>query len=86
MTILTLDDYPELKRRSAELAKEAERAAGRYDELMARLKKEYGCSTIKQAQKLLEQIKDEEQEALRSWNAALKKLKKDWPELENSDG
>lgn len=54
------DDYQKIRRR-VEAAKTArDRAKGALDELMGRLRKEFGCNTVGEAEALLEKLKREE--------------------------
>lgn len=77
----SLDDFSELLRRVEKLRSEKDRAAGAYQQLMSRLKKEYGCKTLKQAKRLLARLRSEEDSARERCEKELAAFKARWPDL-----
>lgn len=80
------DDLQELKRKVEGLQREHDRAAGARDQLMKRLKAEFGCSTLEEAEALLERLQVEEREAARKYTARKKKFEKEFGPVLRSKG
>src|SRR5574339_218483 len=59
MTAL-LDDFESFKRRVGQLEALVNQSKGAYKETMARLKKEFGCATLKDAKRKLARMQKEE--------------------------
>ena len=54
-----LQRYLDLKEKADRLRREADRAAGAEEQLMKRLKEEFGCDSVKKAESLLENLRQE---------------------------
>lgn len=65
-------DYKRLKREVEEAKDAAARAEGALQETLGRLHSEFGCTTTKEAKKLLEQLKAEADTAEKEFNQAVK--------------
>lgn len=61
--------FRKLQQRADELQREADRAAGARDELLARLKSEYGIDSLEQGYALLKRLKKEYTAAERAYQA-----------------
>ena len=72
------DNLEELKRRVADLRQRKDQAEGAAKSVRARLKKEFGVETPKQAKRLLRQLEEEERSVAREYAAAKKKLEEDY--------
>lgn len=77
MTI-DLDEFKRLQEKVEAAKSRAERAKGQFDQLMERLKDEFDCSSIEEAEELIEQKKKERSKAEKSYRAALDKFEKDY--------
>jgi uncharacterized protein with ATP-grasp and redox domains len=53
---LALDDYQELLRKLDRLKRRRDQAKGALNEILKRLKKEFGCNTIQEAEAKLEEL------------------------------
>lgn len=56
---ISIQEYAALKRKMEEAHKEYERSVGVLEELTRRLEKEFGISSIKEARRQLEKVKQE---------------------------
>lgn len=80
-----LDDYQKIRRR-VEAAKTArDRAKGALDELTARLRKEFGCKTVEEAEALLDELKKEEITLAGKYVKARAEFLKAWKEKVGDD-
>lgn len=70
--MIMLDDFESLKRKVAELQSRKDRADGALAEHMKRLKKDYGVASLKEAEQLLEKLKEDEQDKAGRYLAAKK--------------
>lgn len=57
--MITVDEFKRLQRIVEAKQKEADRAAGAYSQLTARLKEEFGCATLKAAATKLSRMEEE---------------------------
>lgn len=80
MTI-DLKTYQRLKDKAESAQREADRAAGALEQIGERLKKEFGCSSVKDARKILQRTSAEEGQLEEECEAALAKLREDYPDL-----
>lgn len=53
--------HEELKSKVDQLRRKADRAAGALSEQMSQLKKEFGCNSLEEAEKLLKKLEREEE-------------------------
>ncbi len=70
--------YEELKSKVEQLRRKADKAEGALSELMKQLKKEFGCSTLKEAEKLLTKWEQQEQEQLTELEEKLEQFKQEY--------
>lgn len=54
---MRLDEFERLKRRAADSRRRADRAAGAEQELLRRLRRQYGCKSLTDAKQLLKKLK-----------------------------
>jgi len=76
--MVTLDNYQELLRKVERLRAKHDQAVGAKKEILKRLKKEFGVSSLKEAIVKLEKLKDEEIEAARRYEHAKSKFETKW--------
>ena len=77
---MDLPEYEKLKRKADRLKAEAERAAGALEQTMARLKEEFDCDTLADAEELLAVKKREEAKAKEGYEEELGAFKEEWGE------
>lgn len=77
---MNLDEYAQLKKRVTKTRREADKAQGALDSLMVRLKKEFGCSTIEEAEHLLVKLQREKDQAEKEFERAVSRFQKKWKE------
>lgn len=65
--VIALDDHEELIRKLKRLERRHAEAKGAYQQILKRLKKEFGCDTLEEAEKLLEELKTKELKAHRKY-------------------
>jgi len=80
MTI-DLERYQSLKSNVERLRRESDRAEGALEQLMARLKEEYGCKTLSDAKELAGKLENEAAEATRKFNKELEEFEEEWSEV-----
>lgn len=73
-------EYKKLKARVEAARATRDRAAGQLDGVMARLLKDFGCSTIEQAEKLVNKLEREAAVAEREFDDAAEKFQKEFDE------
>jgi len=78
--MIALDDLPGLIRKVEELGRQRERAKGRYEEIKARIVKQFGCKTLKEAKALLAKKHEARMEAYRKYTRAKAQFEKEWKE------
>jgi hypothetical protein len=76
--VLILDDLPILLRKVEDLKEQKNQAKGARDQLLKRLKKEFGVSTLKEAKALLEKAKDKELAVAKEYTEVKKRFLKKW--------
>lgn len=86
MTI-DLKEFQRLTEEVGRLQREADKAAGAYDEQMRRLKDEFDCDSIAEAKELLTELESEVTTAEKAYGKAVKKFEKEWADVlgENAD-
>ena len=70
--------FLELRRRVEKLQREADRAAGAKDQLLSRMQAEFGCKTVKEAEKRLTREERELQELREGFQAKLSSFEEKW--------
>lgn len=74
--MISLDDLPSLQRKVERLKAKADKAAGAKDQILRRLRKEFGCKTMKEAKKLLEDLITKENQAAVKYSKEKKAFEK----------
>ena len=82
---IDLDRFEELKSKVESLRRDRDRAEGALAQTMVRLKKEYGCRTLKEAKQLLTKTRKEAVEAEKSFKDELSDFNERWGDRLNSD-
>lgn len=77
-TPIVLDDFPEFQRKVERLRRSADEAAGAYQELLRRVKEETGVTSLSEAERKLEEIKDEEIAAYRKYRKERIRFEEKW--------
>ncbi len=78
--MISLDKYNKLKIKVEALQTEKARAEGALASFMTKLKDEYGCETLKEAKKLLEEYEDGKNKTEAAYEAAYEKFEEEWGE------
>ena len=82
----TLKKYTRLKKDVEVARQRADREQGALDQLMKTLKKDFECTTLKQAQKKLKNLQEQEVEAKEEFVEAMEEFEEKWEEkLQGSD-
>ena len=82
----TLKKYTRLKKDVEAARQRADREQGALDQLMKTLKKDFDCTTLKQAQKKLKNLQEQEVEAKEEFVEAMEEFEEKWQEkLQGSD-
>ena len=68
---MNLKRFTALKQKAEDAQREADKAQGALDQLKERLKKEFQCCSLKDAESLLRNLEKEEKEAEREFDKAL---------------
>jgi multidrug resistance efflux pump len=76
-----LERYQKMKQRAADLRREADRAEGALEQVMKKLKDDFGCKTLKEAEQLQEKLTVEVEEADEKFGALLKDFEDKWGHL-----
>jgi len=77
---MNLTKYNELKVKADKLKAKADRVEGALEQLLLRLKNEFECDTIQEAEELLEQLMEEEAEAEENYEKEYKAFNSKWGE------
>ena len=64
-----------------ELKREIIKAEGALEQLTDRLQSEFGCKTLEQAEKLLQKMQKEAEQAEDKYNEALSEFEEEWSEV-----
>ena len=75
---IDIQEYTNLKKRADSLKSQADRAQGALEQHMKKLKEEFNCESIAEAEELLNQLKDEQKKIEVSYNKALGEFKEKW--------
>lgn len=78
MNELTEQKYRQLKQEMETAKSEADRAQGQLDQLMTRLKEDFGCATLKEAKAKLEELEKEKATAEKAFEKALRAYEMEW--------
>lgn len=84
--VIALDDLPAVRRKVERLQQRSDQAKGALRHLMARLKEEFGCSTVQEAKAMLVELQAEEQAASEAYVRQYRKFKAKWKTVLEDDG
>jgi predicted transcriptional regulator len=73
-----VNKYLELKKKSEAAQKKADEAKGAYDQVMKRLKEDFGCTTLAEAKKKLKSLQNKEQKLTKEFDAAVDTYEEKW--------
>jgi hypothetical protein len=76
--MILLDDYHKLKEQVQRLTAKKDQAEGALQQQMARLREEFGCKTLAEAQAKLLELQNDEIALLRKYNVVYKKFRRKW--------
>lgn len=76
-----LQEFQQLKDDVDRLRREADKAAGAYDEQMKRLKSEFDCDSIEQAEKMLADLEKQEAKAVKAYERSKASFDEQWGEV-----
>jgi len=74
----TIEDVEELKAIAEQRRQEADRAEGELEGLRKRLKKEFECDSIEEAEKLLEEFQEKEAKAKKDFEVSYIDFQEKW--------
>jgi len=78
MTKNNLNDYLKLKKKVELAQTEADQAEGALGEVMKQLKKDFSCSTLKEAKQKLKKLEKQKTSSKEEFEEALEKFEEDW--------
>lgn len=73
-----LADLTALKKQVDNLQRTADRASGALEQAMSRLNEEFGCGSLKEAEKLLAELKTQEEETKDAFDTAYSDFEEQW--------
>jgi len=76
-----LDRYQKLKGKADELQREADRAEGALEQLMDKLKDEFDCETLEEAEKLSKKLEKEAKKAEEDFETAIDMFEEKWGDV-----
>jgi len=76
--MITPQEYEQLKSKVEKLQREANKAEGALQQLMTRLKEEFDCSTIEQAEELQAKLQKQTEKAEQEFEEAYNLFKEEW--------
>ena len=80
---MNLESFVKLQKQVEGLQRQADEAAGALKQLMKQLKKEFACNSLQEANRLLEELRQQEVTAQVEFATELKVFKKQWGHLLN---
>ena len=79
-----LDKYQDLQDKAARLRRDADKADGALEQLMARLSKEFKVDNLKAAKKKLQALENQADEANKEFHKAVEQFEEDWGDVLNN--
>jgi len=76
----TLKKYMELKKKVEQAQQKADKAEGALEQVMKRLKEEFGCATLELAKRKLKLLQKQEQKAKTDFEEAVETFEEKWGE------
>ena len=87
--VISFDDFSKLKRKVEKARAERDKASGAKEELLRKLKEEFGADSLREGRKKLEELQDERQAVLKEYNREFRKFEQEFAEalheLEDDD-
>lgn len=77
-TLIMKTSFDQLKSRLEQAQSKADKAEGRYEQLMEELQQKYGCKTLKEAKKLLSRLQKEESAAEEALQDSIAKFEEEF--------
>lgn len=78
--MIDLEEFQDLKKKAERAKSEADRAEGALEQQMAKLKADFECDSVEQAEEVLSKLKREEKEIEADYEEKLVELRAKWPE------
>lgn len=78
---ISVDEYQSLKAKVDNAKTEADKASGALERAKAELKREYGCDSLDEANKLLRKMEKEEKRVSGDYNKALDAFEAEWADF-----
>lgn len=75
-----LQKYTRLKKRVDEAQQAADKAEGALGQVMKQLKADFGCSTLKEAERKLKALGKQEAAAKKDFDEAVEEFEENWPD------
>lgn len=79
--MIDLRQYEQLKARAEAEQSRADRAAGALEQTLRQIQKEFGCDSLKAAEKELKRLEREEASAAACYEDELERVRKEYPQL-----
>ena len=76
--MINIEEYQKLKKKSENAKADVARAEGALEQQMQKLKEEFDCETIEEAQKMLRNLEKQEKKAEEEYEKELTKFKEKW--------
>lgn len=83
--MIMIDEFEAVRRAVERRQREADKAAGAYEQLKTELLERFDCETVKQAERLLEELREKELETGRRETELLKAFKEEYAHLLGDD-
>ena len=77
---MKVEEYQTMKKQADKLGREAERAAGKVETLTAQLQEQFGCKTLKEAEKKLRELEKRKDELEQDFERRMTVFKEEWGE------
>lgn len=78
--MIVMDDFQKLLKQVEEIKQRRDKAAGAVEQLIKRLKADFGCESLGEAKRKLKELEEEERQAFTAYNQARKVFDRKWKE------
>ena len=75
------DNFEALKREVEDVTRKRDKAAGALEQVLKRLKKDFGCRTLKEAKAKLVALEEQERKAAKDYTAKKEEFEKKWKQV-----
>ena len=75
-----LDKYVQIKKQVESAQQQADQAKGALGQVMGQIKKEFGCTSLKQAKIKRRQLEEQKVSSKKAFDKAVEKFEEDWSE------